>query len=165
MSDPLKIHAGITGKTGRVGEGLGPYAGSREEQAAVIRGLRTRLTPEELARERTRQRGAAPRVETPKAKATPAVEPERRIDDEVPTPKVDQGARPAEPKAKEPSIRRNDEIRTANLDQYHKLRADLERPIKMAIEAPDIPSQLVAQFRRASARTETNREFREARWA
>ena len=125
MSDPLKIHAGITGKTGRVGEGLGPYAGSREEQAAVIRGLRRRLTPEELARERARQRGAAPRIEMPKAKATPvepakaapSVEPERRIDDEVPTPKVDQGARPAEPKAKEapsaePERRRDDEIRT-----------------------------------------------------
>ena len=53
----------------------------------------------------------------------------------------------------------------ANVDQYHKLREDLERPIKMNIEAPDIPSQLVPQFRRASARTETNREFREARWA
>ena len=50
-------------------------------------------------------------------------------------------------------------------DKFTRYEQDLERPIKMNIEAPDIPSQLAPQFRRASARTETNREFREARWA
>ena len=33
------------------------------------------------------------------------------------------------------------------------------------IETPQIPSQLAPQFRRASARIETNREFRDARWS
>jgi hypothetical protein len=35
----------------------------------------------------------------------------------------------------------------------------------MNIETPNIPSQLAPQFRRASARIETNREFRDARWS
>src|SRR5262245_32370471 len=57
------------------------------------------------------------------------------------------------------------ETASPDIEQAQKLREDLERPIKMNIEAPDIPSQLVPQFRRASARAETNREFREARWS
>ena len=52
-----------------------------------------------------------------------------------------------------------------HLEHYRKLREDLERPIKMNIETPNIPSQLAPQFRRASARIETNREFRDARWS
>jgi hypothetical protein len=39
MSDPLKIHMGITGSAARVGEGLGPYAGSPAERAAINRGI------------------------------------------------------------------------------------------------------------------------------
>jgi murein DD-endopeptidase MepM/ murein hydrolase activator NlpD len=52
-----------------------------------------------------------------------------------------------------------------HLDHYRQLREDLERPIKMNIEAPDVPNQLAPQFRRSSARNETNREIREARWS
>jgi hypothetical protein len=39
MSDPLKVHVGITGSKAVVGEGLGAYAGSPAERAAVARGL------------------------------------------------------------------------------------------------------------------------------
>ena len=50
------------------------------------------------------------------------------------------------------------------IDAYRAMREEMERPIKMNIEAPKPPSQLVPQFRRSSARNETNREFRDARW-
>jgi hypothetical protein len=52
-----------------------------------------------------------------------------------------------------------------DLSKYQQLREDLERPIRMSIEAPSVPSQLTPQFRRATARNETNREFRDARWS
>jgi len=52
MDDPNKIHMGITGAKAVVGEGLGAYAGTAEERAAVDRGLRTRLTPEQMRAER-----------------------------------------------------------------------------------------------------------------
>jgi hypothetical protein len=41
----------------------------------------------------------------------------------------------------------------------------MERPIKMNIEAPTMPSQLVPSFRRASARDVMNREMRDERWS
>lgn len=49
-------------------------------------------------------------------------------------------------------------------DQWTALRGQLEAPIRPSIEAPSPPSQLVPQFRRASARREVNREVRESRW-
>lgn len=39
MSDPLKVHMGITGKESVVGKGMGAYAGNAAERAAVDRGI------------------------------------------------------------------------------------------------------------------------------
>ena len=51
MSDPLKVHVGITGSGARVGEGLFPYEGNAEEKAAVNRGItRFRKDPNILSR-------------------------------------------------------------------------------------------------------------------
>lgn len=57
MRDPRSIHAGLTGAGGRIGEGLGPYAGNAAERAAVERGLANRLTPEQITA--ARQGGSA----------------------------------------------------------------------------------------------------------
>jgi hypothetical protein len=75
MSDPLKVHVGITGKEGRVGEGLGPYAGYRAEREAVTRGLQSRLTPQQLAAELTAQRKAAETRVAGPPMAAPAAPP------------------------------------------------------------------------------------------
>ncbi|WP_065755189.1 hypothetical protein [Bradyrhizobium paxllaeri] len=54
--------------------------------------------------------------------------------------------------------------RQSSLEDAQRLRSDLERPIKMSVEAPQMPSQLVPRFRRASARESLQREVRDARW-
>jgi hypothetical protein len=51
------------------------------------------------------------------------------------------------------------------LDRHRQMREEMERPIKMNIEAPTMPSQLVPSFRRASARDVMNREMRDERWS
>jgi hypothetical protein len=64
MRDPRKIHAGITGAGGKIGEGLGAYSGSPAERDAVARGLANRLTPEQLAAARAaRGAGATARID------------------------------------------------------------------------------------------------------
>ena len=68
MDDPNKIHMGITGSRSVVGEGLGAYAGTPEEKAAVARGLKNRLTPEQMEAERVARN-------KPKTPTTVAEEP------------------------------------------------------------------------------------------
>jgi hypothetical protein len=89
MDDPNKIHMGITGNKAIVGEGLGAYAGTAEERAAVQRGLNTRLTPEQMRAERearSNRNKPAPVAAPAPAPAAPApAPPETR-------PPVDSGA-------------------------------------------------------------------------
>jgi TP901 family phage tail tape measure protein len=49
-------------------------------------------------------------------------------------------------------------------DEAAGLRAELERPIRMNIEAPTPPQRFVPAFRRATARRMISREIRETRW-
>jgi hypothetical protein len=58
MSDPSKVHVGITGNRAIVGEGLGAYAGPANERAAVSRGLQRMMTPAQVAAARKAQIGA-----------------------------------------------------------------------------------------------------------
>jgi hypothetical protein len=89
------------------------------------------------------------------------------------TPKqADEYLKKADPEAIKDAKQYNEQLegaaakglQPAHLDQYRQMRDEMERPIKMKIESPNVPSQLTPEFRRASARTEFNREFREARY-
>lgn len=51
-----------------------------------------------------------------------------------------------------------------HLDAFQQYREQLERPIQMKIEAPEVPNQLTPSFRRSSGRNANNREMRDARW-
>ena len=163
MSDPRKMHVGITGKEAVIGKGLGSYAGSPEEREAVARGLPRMKTPAQVAEElrARRAKAAAPLSPTPKteAVATPAATPAAE-----PISKANMDSMKAELEERE---RQGETVseRIPNLEHYRQLREDLEKPIKMKIETPEVPSQLAPQFRRASARIEHNREFRDARWS
>jgi len=55
MSDSRKIHVGTTGSKAIIGQGLGAYAGNAEERAAVARGLKRMMTPEQVAEARQKQ--------------------------------------------------------------------------------------------------------------
>jgi hypothetical protein len=72
MSDSRKIHVGTTGSKAIIGQGLGAYAGNAEERAAVARGLKRMMTPEQVAEARQKQIAA-------NAKATDTA----RIDQQV----------------------------------------------------------------------------------
>jgi hypothetical protein len=75
MSDPGKVHVGITGKGGKVGEGLGVYSpeSSQEEVDAVNRGLEDMMSPEEVAEAREMQlRAIEANKKRAAAKAAPA---------------------------------------------------------------------------------------------
>jgi hypothetical protein len=51
----------------------------------------------------------------------------------------------------------------AGMAQWHAWRRDLEKPIKMHIEAPEAPSRFVPRVRRASAANVQNRELHRER--
>src|SRR5256885_11430995 len=51
-----------------------------------------------------------------------------------------------------------------SFQNWQAMREHMERPIKMNLEAPQMPSQLVPRFRRANAREALSRETRDARW-
>jgi len=93
MDDPNKIHMGITGNKAIVGEGLGAYAGTAAERAAVQRGLDTRLTPEQMRAEREARsnRNRAPATAAPAPAAAPPVQPTDNAPPATRAP-VDSGA-------------------------------------------------------------------------
>lgn len=135
MDDPNKIHVGITGSKARVGEGLGAYAGTAEERAAVDRGLRSRLTREQWAAYRARQQkatatAAAPAPAAPAAAAAPA----------APT----AAATPAPEEVPAPKTTPREEDRQMNVN------------LKV--------NDTQVQFARSTMRRQADREVREARW-
>lgn len=141
MTDPNKVHVGITGASGQVGKGLGAYAGTAEERAAVQRGLNEMKTPEQVAAVRKAQIAARKGKETPSAvvQATPE---EAKVDRE----KTYEGSpllkgRNKAPAAAEPS---NQDEQTVRI-KYQTDKSD-------------------AQFERANMRVHADRTFREARW-
>jgi hypothetical protein len=134
MSDPNKVHVGITGSRGVVGEGLGAYAGSAEERAAVARGLKRMMTPEQVAAARQKQIDARKSNETPSSvvEATPAEEKEDREKAYEKSPFLKSRGAPA--------------------DQ------NVEQRVNLKVNDNDV------QFARASMRRGADREVREARW-
>jgi hypothetical protein len=84
MSDPRKMHVGITGAAAKVGEGLGAYAGTPEEREAVARGLRRKMTPQQvteaLRKAREAAAGPAPPAVAPGGYTPGPVEPGSKFD-------------------------------------------------------------------------------------
>ena len=74
-----------------------------------------------------------------------------------------EGMRPGLQKPREPEPEPYGRPGAAGAAQWAAVRRDLEKPIKMHIEAPEAPSRFVPRVRRASAASVQNRELHRER--
>ena len=157
MDDPAKIHAGITGAGAEVGKGLGAYAGPAHEREAVARGLRRRMTPEQVTAARKAQIEARAKRDQPAVAAAPApttgseastrrLQPgeEGYLKQEEAADKADPGRRPRQP----------------GEEGYLRSLPDQDRQMNVNLRVNDSH----VQFARTSMRRQADREVREARW-
>jgi len=168
MDDPRKIHAGITGAAGVVGQGLGAYSGPAHEREAVARGLRRMMTPQQVAEARKRQIAARKGKETPSTvvEATPE---EKKVEREKayeasPLLRARPRTAPAEAPAPAaptgpPAANQRDASRTGDaLDtaELYNERRQREVNVRFKVDKTDY------QFARRSMMADMNREMRNA---
>lgn len=176
MSDPLKIHGGITGSSGRVGEGLGAYTGSRAEREAIARGVdrmyRERPIWERSQEERAIARGRVeqtiPQAEAGASRTLQGYGHPGAGDTwgrgAQPAPYMGEGGGAMGPfgrgGAPEQGGGPSPFERSSAVDDAMRARQELERPIRVNMDMGG-----ATQFGRASMRREADREVREARFS